>query len=132
MPRELGEVAEALDIPFIHPAWVKANICLVSPDIASLTEMLVDGTTLLNAQGRPALEIKGATDPCLKQVRWIAAQFPPLPVNAQLFPKLAYGRRSMHGIALEETTLTSWRYLHRRVPLNSLAPCLALFSLQIG
>lgn len=105
-PRELGEVAEALGIPFIDPAWLKANICFASPAIASITEMLVDGTTLLNAQGRPVLEIKGATDPCLKMGQWIAARFLQLPVEAQLFPKLAYGRRGVHGIALEETTLT--------------------------
>ncbi len=105
-PRELGEVAEALGIPFIDPAWLKANICFASPGIASMTETLVDGTTLLNAQGRPVLEIKGPTDPCLKMGQWIAGQFPQLPVEAQLFPKLSYGRRGVHGIVLAETTLT--------------------------
>jgi hypothetical protein len=105
-PRELGEVAEALGIPFIDPAWLKANICFASPDIASITKTLVDGTTLINAQGRPVLEIKGMTDPCLKMGQCLAAQFPQLPVDAQLFPKLSYGRRGVHGIALEETTLT--------------------------
>ena len=104
-PRELGEVAEALGIPFIDPAWLKANICFASADIVSITETLIDGTTLLDAQGRPVLEIKGATDPCLKMGEWIAAHFPQVPVEAQLFPKLSYGRRGVHGIALEETAL---------------------------
>ena len=105
-PRELGEVAEALGIPFLDPAWLKANICFASPDIASITQTLVDGTTLLNAQGHPVLEIKGPTDPCLGMGARIAARFPQLPVEAQRFPKLSYGRRGVHGIALEETTLT--------------------------
>lgn len=105
-PRELGAVAEAWGVPFIDPAWLKANICFASPDIASFTETLVDGTILSSALGRPVLEIRGPTTPCLKMGQWIAAQFPQLPVDAQLFPKLAYGRRGVHGIALEETTIT--------------------------
>ena len=106
MPRELGAVAEAWGIPFIDPAWVKANICFAFSGTEPFTQTLVSGTTLINATGRPVLEIKGATTPCLTAGQTIAAQFPQLAVDAQLFPKLAYGCRGVHGIVLEETTIT--------------------------
>lgn len=105
-PRELGAVAEAWGIPFIDPAWLKANICFASSSKAPFTEMLIAGAALLNAQGHPVLEIKGATTPCLKMGQTIAAQFPQLAVKAELFPKLAYGQRGVHGIVVEETTIT--------------------------
>jgi hypothetical protein len=105
-PRELGAVAEAWGIPSIDPAWLKANICFASSGREPFTEKLVTGTTLINAAGRPVLEIKGATTPCLKMGQTIAAQFPQLAVKAELFPRLAYGQRGVHGTVLEETTIT--------------------------
>lgn len=102
---ELGSVAEALGVPFVDPAWVKANICFVCPELENFTEKLIEGTTLSSADGRAVLEVKGAVDPCLDTGKTIAAQFPRFAVNPQLFPKAAYGRRGVYGIVLEEVTI---------------------------
>ncbi|HLW01158.1 MAG TPA: hypothetical protein VKT82_21050 [Ktedonobacterales bacterium] len=104
-PRELGAVAEDLGIPFIDPAWVKANICFGWSSDAPFTQTLAPGTLLLQDNERPVLEIKGEVDPCLGMGQRIAAQFPHLSMQAQRFPKTAYGRRGVHGIVLEEMTI---------------------------
>ena len=103
-PRELGVVAEDLGVPFLDPAWLKANICFAWSGGENFTETLVAGT-LLSRNGQPVLEIKGAVDPCLKAGQTIAAQFPHLAIEAQQFPKKAYGRRGVHGIVLEALTI---------------------------
>ena len=102
---ELGHVAEALNVPFIDPAWIKANICFACPQLENFTETLIEGTKLISADGRAVLEVKGAVDPCLDAGETIAAQFPQLAVNPQLFPKVSYGRRGVHGVVLEELTM---------------------------
>jgi hypothetical protein len=103
--RELGAVAEDLGVPFIDPAWVKANICFGWSASDPFTRTLAPGTLLLNDAGRPVLEIKGVVDPCLGMGQIIAAQWSHLSMEAQWFPKRAYGRRGVHGIALEELTI---------------------------
>ncbi len=103
--RELGEVAEAFGVPFIDPAWIKANICFACPDIKNFTESLVEGTRLIDSQGRAVLEVRGVTDPCIDAGKAVAAQFPHLSVEAQYFPKAAHGHRGVYGIVLEESTI---------------------------
>jgi hypothetical protein len=104
-PRELGEVAEDLGIPYIDPAWVKANICFGWSSADPFTQTLVPGTLLLREDKQPVLEIKGAVDPCLGMGKIIAAQWPLLALKPERFPKAAYDRRGVHGIVLEETTI---------------------------
>lgn len=104
-PGELGRIAHALGVPFIDPAWIKANICFACSATENFTETLVPGTKLLNAQGLAVLEIKGVTDPCVTGGEYVAAQFPHLTIAAQRFPKAAYMLRGVHGIALEEITI---------------------------
>jgi len=104
-PRELGEVAERLGLPYLDPAWVKANICLTCPELENFTQMLVEGTRLFDAREYPVLEIKGVTDPCIDAGEYIAAQVPHLSIDAKLFPKAAYMRRGVYGIALENITI---------------------------
>ena len=101
--RSNGEVAEELAVPYLDPSLLSANICFAG--IKKLTETLVPGTLLLNAEGRAVLEVKGVVEPCFPMGQRIAAHYPHLAVEAQLFPKYAYGRRGIHGIALEETTI---------------------------
>jgi hypothetical protein len=103
--RELGVVADILGLPFIDPAWLKANICFACPGIENFTETLVEGTILLDASEQPVLEIKGVTEPCLGAGEFIAAQMPHLSINAQNFPKAAYGRRGVYGITLKDVTI---------------------------
>ncbi len=104
-PRELGEVAEKFGLPYLDPAWVKANICFACPELEKFTETLVEGTKLLDAREHPVLEIKGVTEPCLEAGEYIAAQVPHLSIDAKLFPKVAYGRRGVYGIALEDVAI---------------------------
>ncbi|MBV9713322.1 MAG: hypothetical protein JO011_20665 [Ktedonobacteraceae bacterium] len=103
--RELGEVADAFRLPFIDPAWLKANICFACSEMDNFTEMLVEGTKLLDAKGHPVLEIKGVTEPCVEAGEYIAARVPHLSVDAKNFPKVAYGRRGVYGVALEDVTI---------------------------
>jgi len=102
-PQELGEVAEELGVPYLDPSLLSANICFAG--VKKLTETLVPGTLLFNAEGRAVLEVKGVVEPCFSMGQRIAAHYPQLAVEAQLFPKYANGRRGIHGIALEETTI---------------------------
>lgn len=104
-PRELGAVAQDYGVPFIDPAWVKANICFGWSANEPFTQTLLAGTLLLRKNDRPVLEIKGAIDPCLTAGQTIAAQFPHLSVEAEQFPKTAYGRRGVYGIALDKLTI---------------------------
>jgi hypothetical protein len=104
-PRELGEVAEKFGLPYIDPAWVKANICFACPELERFTEGLVEGTKLLDGRERAVLEIKGVTEPCIDAGEYIAAQVPHLAIDGKMFPKVAYGRRGVHGIALEDVTI---------------------------
>src|SRR6185437_15560286 len=60
-PGELGRIAHALGVPFIDPAWIKANICFACSGTDHFTETLIAGIKLLDAQGRAVLEIKGVT-----------------------------------------------------------------------
>jgi len=115
-PRELGEVADAMGVPIIDPRWIKANICFACPEIENFTKTLVEGTQLLDTEGRSVLEIKGKTIPCLKSGQRIAAQLPHLSVKAQLFPKAAHGRRGVFGIALEEFTIRLYDTFTVRFP----------------
>jgi hypothetical protein len=103
--RELGQVAEAFGVPFIDPAWIKANICFACPAIKHFTETLVEGTRLIDSQGRAVLEVKGVTEPCIDAGKTVAAQFPLHPAEAQYFPKAAHGHRGVYGIVLEESTI---------------------------
>src|SRR5579859_3083893 len=50
-PGELGKIAHALGVPFIDPAWIKANICFTCSESEAFTETLVPGTILLDARG---------------------------------------------------------------------------------
>lgn len=104
-PRELGEAAEKFGVPYLDPAWIKANICFACPELERFTETLVEGTQLLDANERSVLEIKGVTAPCVDAGGYIAARVPHLSVDAALFPKAAYGLRGVHGIALEDVTI---------------------------
>src|SRR6185437_6607982 len=61
-PGELGKIAHALGVPFIDPAWIKANICFTYTGAENFTEALVPGTKLLDGQGQAVLEIRGVTD----------------------------------------------------------------------
>ncbi len=104
-PRELGAVAEDLGVPYLDPAWIKANICFGWSSDGLFTETLTPGTLLLQGDERPVLEIKGVVDPCLGAGETIAAQFPLLAMQAHQFPKVAYNRRGVHGVALAEVTI---------------------------
>lgn len=104
-PGELGRAANAMGVPFIDPAWLKANICFTSAEITDMTERLVPGTKLLDANGIPTLEIRGITDPCLSAGGYLAASFPHLAIDAKLFPKAAYKLRGVHGITLRDATI---------------------------
>ncbi len=103
--REVGVIADALGLPFIDPTWLKANICFACPELEKFTETLVEGTKLFDAKGQPVLEIKGVTEPCIEAGEYIAAQIPHLSINPQLFPKAAYRRRGVYGIALEDVKI---------------------------
>ena len=102
-PFELGEIAAALKIPFLDPAWLSANICFDGLD--RLTKVLVAGTRLLNAEGQAVLEVKDETDPCLKMGQRLASLHPLHEIQPQYFPKYAYGLRGVYGIALEPTVI---------------------------
>lgn len=104
-PQELGRIAEELGVPYIDPAWIKANMCVSCPDIPKMTTTIVPGTKLLNAEGVAILEVTGMVEPCTVSGGYIAQQFPDLPVAANRFPKAAYQQRGIHGIALIETTI---------------------------
>jgi hypothetical protein len=104
-PRELGAVAQDYGAPFIDPAWIKANICFGWSASEPFTRTLTPGTLLLQGKERPVLEVKGQVDPCVTAGQTIAAQFPHLAMEAEQFPKVAYGRRGVHGIVLEELTI---------------------------
>jgi hypothetical protein len=104
-PRELGIVAEDLGVPFLDPAWLKANLCLGWSADQPFSHTLTPGTLLLHNNERPVMEVKGLVDPCLKAGQIIAEQFPLLAVDAKFFPKTSIGRRGVHGIVLEEATI---------------------------
>lgn len=115
-PGELGKMAHALGVPFIDPAWIKANICFTCSGCENFTEALIPGTRLLDARGQAVLEISGVTDPCLKGGSYVAAHWSHLGVEAQRFPKAAYLLRGIHGIALEEVTLRLHDAFTARLP----------------
>jgi hypothetical protein len=117
-PRELGVVAEDLGVPFLDPAWLKANICFAWSGGDDFTKTLVSGT-LIQRDEQPVLEIKGAVDPCLGAGQTIAAQFPLLSVQAQQFPKKAYGRRGVHGVVVEDLTITIGDTLTATLPAST-------------
>ena len=94
-PFELGRIAARLNVPFLDPAWLNANICFAGLD--RLIETLVVGTRLFNAQGKVVLEVKGATPPCLKMGKCLASLHPLYEIQPLLFPKYAYGLRGIHG-----------------------------------
>ena len=106
---ELGRIANGMGVPFIDPAWIKANICFSCPELDDFTETLVPGTKIIDEQGRAVLEVKGMTAPCLPGGEYIASQLAAygshLAVAANRFPKAAYKLRGVHGIALAEITL---------------------------
>ncbi len=104
-PAELGQVADALGIPFLDPAWIKANICFACLELEHFTETLIAGTMLLDTSGAKVLEVKGPTTPCLTAGDYIADRVPHLSANGRLFPKVSYGRRGVFGIALEEVSI---------------------------
>jgi hypothetical protein len=104
-PHELGEVAHALGVPYIDPAWIGANICFSCDSLTALSATLVEGTRLLDAQGRAVLEVKGETTPCLEAGAMIAARFPLLRVAPERFPQCALGRRGVYGIVLTDTAI---------------------------
>jgi hypothetical protein len=103
--QELGEVADALGVPYIDPAWIGANICFACDGPASLTATLIEGIRLLDAESRAVLEVVGATAPCLDAGKMIAARFPLLSVAPERFPSCALGRRGVYGIILMDTTI---------------------------
>lgn len=115
-PGELGKIAHALGVPFIDPAWIKANICFTCAETEQFTTTLVPGTRLLNAQGHAVMEIRGVTDPCLTAGEYIAAHLPHLTVEAQRFPRAAYMLRGVHGITLEETTIRLYETFRALLP----------------
>ncbi len=113
-PFEVSEIAALLNIPFIDPAWLSANICFAGLD--KLTTKLVAGTRLLNEQDQAVLEVKGETDPCLKLGQRLASFHPHHRIQPQLFPKYAYGRRGVYGIALEPTVIKLYDTLQVVIP----------------
>jgi hypothetical protein len=103
-------VASALGVPDIDPAWIGANVCFACDGfacdgLAAFTTTLVEGSRLLDAEGRAVLEVKGATTPCLDAGKMIAARFPLLRVAPERFPQCALGRRGVYGIVLMDTAI---------------------------
>lgn len=115
-PGELGKMAHALGVPFVDPAWLKANICFTCADVENFTETFVPGTQLLDARGKTILEIRGVTDPCITGGAYVAAHWSHLGIEAQRFPKAAYLLRGIHGIALEDVTLQLHDTFTARLP----------------
>ncbi len=98
-PFELHEIATRLQVPFLDPAWLSANICFAGLD--RLTETLVTGTRLLDTEGQALLEVKGETTPCLEMGQRLASLHPLHNVQPELFPRYAVHLRGVHGIALK-------------------------------
>ncbi len=88
---ELKEVAEAMGLPGIEPAWVGANL-LVS-GIPGLTQ-LPSGSRLYFDNG-VGIVIEGENLPCTTAGGSLQQQFPDRPEITTAFPKKAIGKRGL-------------------------------------
>jgi hypothetical protein len=88
---ELAEVAERMELPFIEPGWIGAN--LVFADIPDLT-LLPAGTKLLFAGGA-SLNVEAENRPCRVAGRSIGKHYPGRSGLDLLFPKLGQRKRGL-------------------------------------
>jgi len=88
---ELAEVAKAMDLTGIAPAWIGANLVLA--DVPALS-LLPIGTKLLFAGGA-VLNVEGENHPCRVAGKSIGAHFPERDGLDLLFPKMARHKRGL-------------------------------------
>jgi len=90
---ELAEIAAALDLPRLDPAWIGANLCLSG--IAHLSRL--PPRTLLHFPSGAAIRIDGDNSPCRKSGKAIMAHVPDRPDLEFSFVKVAANRRGLVG-----------------------------------
>lgn len=90
---ELKQVAQAMDLPAIEPAWVGANLMISG--IPRLTQ-LPSGSRLYFDNG-VGLVIEGENLPCTTAGGSLQQQFPNRPEITTIFPKKAIGKRGLVG-----------------------------------
>lgn len=87
---ELAEVAERLEVPYLRPEWLGANLLVEGAPGLSTLPM---GTRLIFAGGA-GLVCEGVNQPCRLPAEVIQRHFPWSRASAQ-FVKAAYGRRGI-------------------------------------
>lgn len=88
---ELRQVATALEVPNVEPAWVGANLMLSGiPDLTKLPS----GTRLYFENG-VGIVIEGENMPCTTAGGSLQDQFPDRPDITTAFPKKAIGKRGL-------------------------------------
>ena len=110
---ELAEIATALNIDRLDPAWIGANLCLSG--IPNLTQL--PPRTLLLFPSGATLRIDGDNDPCRKSGAAITAHIPDRPDLQFAFVKAAKDKRGLvawverEGIirAGDEVKVRTWR-----------------------
>lgn len=88
---ELAQVAAAMGLPTVEPAWVGANMMLSG--VPELTK-LPSGSRLYFENG-VGIVIEGENMPCTTAGGSLQAQFPDRPDITTTFPKKAIGKRGL-------------------------------------
>ncbi|MEX1071212.1 MAG: MOSC domain-containing protein [Anaerolineales bacterium] len=92
-PEELKEVADALQLPGIEPAWVGANLMISGvPDLTKLPS----GSRLYFENG-VGIVIEGENMPCVTAGGSLQGQYPDRKDVQTAFPKKAIGKRGLVG-----------------------------------
>lgn len=110
---ELAEIATALNLPRLDPAWIGANLCLSG--LPNLTQL--PPRTLLLFPSGATLRIDGDNDPCRKSGAALMRHVDARPDLQFSFVKAATGKRGLvawverEGIvrAGDEVTIRTWR-----------------------
>lgn len=88
---ELNDIAEALQVPHIEPAWVGANMLISGiPDLTKLPP----GSRFYFEQG-VGIVIEGENMPCTTAGGSLQSHFPDRPEITSIFPKKAIGKRGL-------------------------------------
>ena len=90
---ELAEVAAAMELPRVSPAWVGANLELRG--IPNLT--MLPPSTRIFFPDDAVIVVDGENMPCIGPGEAIQEHYPDIPKLAQRFPKAAWHRRGVVG-----------------------------------